>query len=147
MELVGNPNVVDEGLRMTAPEGTYLEIGNINVGWETTFDPSWILFGNRRIIGVAHYEAEHLKGALDLMVRTKNEVPLPQDPVTQVPARRRSTRPSASRRTATLRVERSSRTSGTLITLIALSPSRRVGSATHQEAVGWGTHPTCHWSS
>jgi transcriptional regulator with PAS, ATPase and Fis domain len=25
---------------MTAPEGTYLEIGNINVGWEATFDPS-----------------------------------------------------------------------------------------------------------
>ena len=75
MELVGNPNVVDEGLRMTAPEGTYLEVGNINVGWETRFDPSWILFGNRRIIGVAHYEAEHLKGALDLMIRTLERYP------------------------------------------------------------------------
>ena len=67
LELVGNPNVVDEGLRMTAPEGTYLEIGNINVGWKAEFDPSWIIFGNRRIIGLAHYEAEHLRGALDLM--------------------------------------------------------------------------------
>jgi D-arabinose 1-dehydrogenase-like Zn-dependent alcohol dehydrogenase len=75
MELVGNPNVVDEGLRMTAPEGTYLEIGNINVGWEATFDPSWIIFGNRRIQGVAHYEAEHLKKALDLMIRTKDKYP------------------------------------------------------------------------
>jgi D-arabinose 1-dehydrogenase-like Zn-dependent alcohol dehydrogenase len=75
MELVGNPNVVDEGLRMTAPEGTYLEIGNINVGWEATFDPSWIVFGNRRIQGVAHYEAEHLKGALDLMLRTRGRYP------------------------------------------------------------------------
>ena len=75
MELVGNPNVVDEGLRMTAPEGTYLEIGNINVGWETHFDPAWIVFGNRRIQGVAHYEAEHLKGALDLMVRTRTKYP------------------------------------------------------------------------
>ena len=60
---------------MTAPEGTYLEVGNINVGWETRFDPSWILFGNRRIIGVAHYEAEHLKGALDLMIRTRERYP------------------------------------------------------------------------
>src|ERR671936_158374 len=34
LELVGHPGVVDEGLRMTAPEGTYLEIGNINVGWK-----------------------------------------------------------------------------------------------------------------
>ncbi len=75
MELVGNPNVVDEGLRMTAPEGTYLEIGNINVGWEASFDPAWIVFGNRRIQGVAHYEAEHLKGALDLMVRTRGKYP------------------------------------------------------------------------
>jgi Zn-dependent alcohol dehydrogenase len=75
MELVGNPNVVDEGLRMTAPEGTYLEIGNINVGWETRFDPAWILFGNRRIIGVAHYEAEHLKATLDLMIRTRERYP------------------------------------------------------------------------
>ena len=39
LELVGQPGVVDEGLRMTAPEGTYLEIGNINVGWKAEFDP------------------------------------------------------------------------------------------------------------
>ena len=50
--LVGNPKVVDEGLRMTAPEGTYLEIGNINVVWKAEFDPAWIIFGNRRIIGL-----------------------------------------------------------------------------------------------
>jgi Zn-dependent alcohol dehydrogenase len=60
---------------MTAPEGTYLEIGNINVGWETRIDPSWILFGNRRLIGVAHYEAEHLKATLDLMIRTRGRYP------------------------------------------------------------------------
>lgn len=75
MELVGNPNVVDEGLRMVAPEGTYLEIGNINVGWMAQFDPAWIIFGNRRILGVAHYEAEHLKGALDMMIRTREKYP------------------------------------------------------------------------
>jgi D-arabinose 1-dehydrogenase-like Zn-dependent alcohol dehydrogenase len=77
-ELVGHPGVVDEGLRMTAPEGTYLEIGNINVGWEASFDPSWIIFGNRRIQGVSHYEAEHLKGALDLMMRTRDKYPYQQ---------------------------------------------------------------------
>jgi len=75
LELVGNPGVVDEGLRMTAPEGTYLEIGNINVGRKAEFDPSWIIFGNRRIIGLAHYEAEHLRGALDLMRRTLTKYP------------------------------------------------------------------------
>ena len=75
LELVGHPGVVDEGLRMTAPEGTYVEIGNINVGWKAEFDPSWIIFGNRRIIGLAHYEAEHLRGALDLMQRTLTKYP------------------------------------------------------------------------
>ena len=75
LELVGHPGVVEEGLRMTAPEGTYLEIGNINVGWKAEFDPSWIIFGNRRIIGLAHYEAEHLRGALELMQRTLNKYP------------------------------------------------------------------------
>ena len=60
---------------MTAPEGTYLEIGNINVGWKAEFDPSWIIFGNRRIIGLAHYEAEHLRGALELMRRTLQKYP------------------------------------------------------------------------
>lgn len=78
MELVGHPGVVDEGLRMTAPGGTYVEIGNINAGWETHFDPSFIIFGNRRILGIAHYEAEHLKRALDLMVRTKERYPYHQ---------------------------------------------------------------------
>lgn len=75
LELVGSPKVVDEGLRMTAPEGTYLEIGNINIGVVAEFDPSWIIFGNRRIVGVAHYEAEHLRGALDLMRRTLDRYP------------------------------------------------------------------------
>jgi D-arabinose 1-dehydrogenase-like Zn-dependent alcohol dehydrogenase len=75
MELVGHPGVVDEGLRMTAPEGTYLEIGNINVGWKAEFDPAWIIFGNRRIIGLSHYEAEHLRAALDLMRRTLGRYP------------------------------------------------------------------------
>ena len=60
---------------LTAPEGTYLEIGNINVGWKAEFDPSWIIFGNRRIIGLAHYEAEHLRGALELMQRTLTKYP------------------------------------------------------------------------
>jgi D-arabinose 1-dehydrogenase-like Zn-dependent alcohol dehydrogenase len=75
MELVGNPNVVDEGLRMVALEGTYLEVGNINAGWETRIDPSWLLFGNRRVIGLNHYEAEHLQATLDLMVRTRARYP------------------------------------------------------------------------
>jgi Zn-dependent alcohol dehydrogenase len=75
LELVGNPAVMDEGIRMTAREGTYLEIGNINMGWKAEIDPAQLVFWNRRIIGVAHYEAEHLRDALDLMRRTLTKYP------------------------------------------------------------------------
>jgi D-arabinose 1-dehydrogenase-like Zn-dependent alcohol dehydrogenase len=75
LELVSHPIVIDEGLRMTAPEGTYLGIGNINVGWKAEFNPSWIIFGNRRILPLAHFEAEHLRGALDMMGRTLGGYP------------------------------------------------------------------------
>ena len=110
LELVGHPGVVDEGLRMTAPEGTYLEIGNINVGWKAEFDPSWIIFGNRRIIGLAHYEAEHLRGALDLMRRTLTQVSRGGGWSPTSSRSRRSTRPSPSRTRATSPARRSSRT-------------------------------------
>ena len=75
IELVGHPGVMDEGLRMTAPEGRYLEIGNINVGWKGEIDPSLLVFGNRKIIGVSHYEADHLEKALKFMLRTRDTYP------------------------------------------------------------------------
>ncbi len=34
-----------------------------------------IIFGNRRILGLSHYEAEHLRGARDLMRRTRTRYP------------------------------------------------------------------------
>lgn len=75
MELVGHTRVVDEGLKMVAPGGRYLEIGNINVGMTCTIDPSYIVLGNRSIVGVAHYESESLKKALDFMERTRDRYP------------------------------------------------------------------------
>ena len=75
MELVGHPAVVDEGLRMTAPEGRYLEIGNINIGWKAEIDPSLLVFGNRKIVGISHYEAKHLQKAIDFMLRTREKYP------------------------------------------------------------------------
>ncbi len=42
----------------------YLLLGNTPTAEP---DPSWDIFGNRRTIGVAHYEAGHPRGALDLM--------------------------------------------------------------------------------
>ena len=75
LELVGHPGVVREGLDMTAQGGRYLEIGNINVGWDTQFDPSVIVFKSISMIGIAHYRAEDLKNALDFLIESKGRLP------------------------------------------------------------------------
>ncbi len=75
LELVGNPGVVTEGLHMTAPGGRYVEIGNINVGWNAEFDPSWIVFKSMSIIGVAHYSSQDLKNALDFVADNVERLP------------------------------------------------------------------------
>ena len=74
-ELVGHPRVCNEGLRMVGRTGRYLEIGNINPGLTYELDPSSLIFGNRSILGMVYYEAEHLQQALDLMRRTRSRYP------------------------------------------------------------------------
>jgi len=74
-ELVGHPRVCNEGLRMVGRTGRYLEIGNINPGLTYELDPSQLVFGNRSILGMVYYEAEHLAQALDLMKRTRDTYP------------------------------------------------------------------------
>jgi threonine dehydrogenase-like Zn-dependent dehydrogenase len=74
-ELVGHPRVVNEGLRMLGRTGRYLEIGNINPGLTYELDPSTLIFGNRSILGMVYYEAEHLQQALRLMARTRDKYP------------------------------------------------------------------------
>jgi D-arabinose 1-dehydrogenase-like Zn-dependent alcohol dehydrogenase len=74
-ELVGHPRVCNEGLRMLGRTGRYLEIGNINPGLTYELDPSSLIFGNRSILGMVYYEAEHLQQALDLMRRTRSKYP------------------------------------------------------------------------
>ncbi len=75
LELVGHPGVVREGLDMTAPGGRYLEIGNINVGWDTQFDPSVIVFKSITVVGVAHYTAADLGNALRFMEDNVDRLP------------------------------------------------------------------------
>src|SRR6266542_729548 len=74
-ELVGHPRVCNEGLRMLGRTGRYLEIGNINPGLTYELDPSFLIFGNRSILGMVYYEAEHLQQALELMARTRTKYP------------------------------------------------------------------------
>jgi len=74
-ELAGHPRVCPEGLRMVGRAGRYLEIGNINPGLSYELDPSWLIFGNRSILGMVYYEDEHLAQALDLVRRTRTKYP------------------------------------------------------------------------
>ncbi len=74
-ELAGHPRVCPEGLRMVGRTGRYLEIGNISPGLSFELDPSWLIFGNRSIIGMVYYEDEHLVQGLDLVYRTRDKYP------------------------------------------------------------------------
>jgi putative phosphonate catabolism associated alcohol dehydrogenase len=74
MDLVGVPAVIPEGVDMLRQAGTYVEIGGI---WPTTvtLDPSRIVFGNKRILGMSHYHPRILPVALDFLQRTRTRYP------------------------------------------------------------------------
>ncbi len=75
VELVGIPAVVPEGVKMLRHGGTYLEIGCISYGHTVAFDPSTLVFGSKKIVGVMHYEPSVLPRALDFLVRTRDRYP------------------------------------------------------------------------
>ncbi len=75
MELVGHPGVFAEGIAMTAPGGRYVEIGNVSIGREATFDPSTIVFKSISVLGMAHYRWRDLKNALDFVAQHLDRLP------------------------------------------------------------------------
>ncbi len=74
-EFVGLPAVVPEGIQMARSGGTYLEIGNISFGQSVTIDPSALVWGSKRILGVVMYDPWVIPEALDYLVRTKDTYP------------------------------------------------------------------------
>ncbi|OGO02204.1 MAG: zinc-binding alcohol dehydrogenase [Chloroflexi bacterium RBG_13_52_14] len=75
VELVGFPNVVNEGLDMLGNGGRYLDIGNVSPFKTCEIDPSGLVINNKSIIGVSAYGPLHLKKALDFLSRCKNKYP------------------------------------------------------------------------
>lgn len=75
VEVVGSPDVVNEGIRMLGRYGRYVEIGNISPRRTYKADPSLLVGTNRRIFGVSLYRAETLRTALDFLVRTQDRYP------------------------------------------------------------------------
>ena len=74
-EFVGLPAAVPEGLQMVRNGGTYLEIGNISFGASVAIDPSALVWGSKRIVGVVMYDPWVIPEALDYLVRTKKKYP------------------------------------------------------------------------
>src|SRR5713226_8743809 len=75
VDLTGNPEAMDEGLKMTRTFGRYLEIGNILTGQKVELDPSRLVFGNRTLMGVSLYEPRSLKKAVDFLAKTIDTYP------------------------------------------------------------------------
>src|SRR5260370_913855 len=72
---VGFPAVIREGIEMLRSGGTYLEIGTISRGAKIELEPSLLVWGSKRIIGVIQYEAWVIPRALDFLVRTRERWP------------------------------------------------------------------------
>jgi threonine dehydrogenase-like Zn-dependent dehydrogenase len=75
MEVGGFPAITEEGVRMVAPGGRYVEIGNISPGLTYAADPSYWVVQNISILGVNHYERRHLLDALRILQRTRQRYP------------------------------------------------------------------------
>jgi D-arabinose 1-dehydrogenase-like Zn-dependent alcohol dehydrogenase len=74
-EFVGLPAAVPEGIQMVRQGGSYLEIGNISFGRTVEIDPSALVWGTKRVIGVVMYDPWVIPEALDFLVRTRNTYP------------------------------------------------------------------------
>jgi threonine dehydrogenase-like Zn-dependent dehydrogenase len=77
-DLVGFPAVIPEGIEMLRSGGTYLEIGTISRGATFDFEPSLLVWGSKKIVGVIQYDPWVIPRALDFLVRTKDRWPWPR---------------------------------------------------------------------
>ena len=74
MELVGQTDLIPEGVGYLSPGGTLVEIGHVMAGRTFTLDPRAIIRG-KRIMGSSGYRHSLLPALLDLMVKTQDRIP------------------------------------------------------------------------
>jgi D-arabinose 1-dehydrogenase-like Zn-dependent alcohol dehydrogenase len=74
-DFVGFPQVIGEGIEMLRAGGTYLEIGTISRGAKMELEPSQLVWGAKKIVGVIMYDAWVIPRALDFLVRNKARWP------------------------------------------------------------------------
>lgn len=74
-DFVGFPAVIPEGLDMLRSGGTYLEVGTISRGAKVELEPSLLVWGSKKMVGVIQYDPWVIPRALDFLVRTKDRWP------------------------------------------------------------------------
>jgi len=74
-DFVGFPQVIPEGIEMLRSGGTYLEIGTISRGAKIELEPSLLVWGSKKIVGVIQYDPGVIPRALDFLVRNRSRFP------------------------------------------------------------------------
>jgi threonine dehydrogenase-like Zn-dependent dehydrogenase len=74
-DFVGFPAVIPEGIEMLRAGGTYLEVGTISRGAKVELEPSLLVWGSKKIVGVIQYDPWVIPRALDFLVRTRTRWP------------------------------------------------------------------------
>ncbi len=75
IEITGEPSVIKEGIQMIRVGGTYILLGAIYPNNHVTLDSSDIITKCLKIVGMHNYHPEHLKTAIDLVLKTKEKYP------------------------------------------------------------------------
>jgi threonine dehydrogenase-like Zn-dependent dehydrogenase len=74
-DFVGFPQVIPEGIEMLRSGGTYLEVGTISRGAKVELEPSLLVWGSKRIVGIIQYDPWVIPRALDFLVRNRTRWP------------------------------------------------------------------------
>ncbi len=74
-DFVGFPQVIPEGLEMLRSGGTYLEVGTISRGVKVEMEPSVLVWGSKKIVGMIQYDPWVIPRALDFLLRTRGRFP------------------------------------------------------------------------
>ena len=75
VEVVGRPELLNEGIAMLMNGGTFVEIGHGYPGKTMSFDPASIVFSGKRIIGSFMYRPLLLSTIMDFLVRNQDKRP------------------------------------------------------------------------
>ncbi|OGL06825.1 MAG: hypothetical protein A3H48_04795 [Candidatus Rokubacteria bacterium RIFCSPLOWO2_02_FULL_71_18] len=74
-DFVGFPQVIPEGIEMLRSGGTYLEVGTISRGAKVELEPSLLVWGSKKIVGMLQYDPWVIPRALDFLMRNRARWP------------------------------------------------------------------------